>query len=168
MLVEASKALPKSRALGSLARQAIEQSRTQATATMEDAEKLKSGEAYAALIYLALAHRDDNALRKKALELLTDFPAGKPQLRRAGLLAVSLLGDSSPTDTGALAKMVEEGAQGSDLIALLALACHRAGGDVWQSFRAESEELLASQALPGHLVLLINHLSENRLPLAAN
>jgi hypothetical protein len=53
------------------------------------------------------------------------------------------------------------------LVVLTALACRRAGGDVWQTFRAESQDLLAQIPLPGSVVVLISRLANAPLPLLA-
>jgi hypothetical protein len=54
--------------------------------------------------------------------------------------------------------MVKKSPASSEHVALLALACRRAGGDQWEQFRAASRDLLGSQPLPGELVVLVNRL----------
>jgi len=47
---------------------------------------------------------------------------------------------------------------GADPVALVALACHRAGVAAWEKFLAQSRELLGEQFLPGEVVVLVNRL----------
>ena len=49
-------------------------------------------------------------------------------------------------------------------MALAALACHRLGGEAWETFRAGLLETLGKQPLPGSVVLLVNRLSGSNLP----
>ena len=58
-----------------------------------------------------------------------------------------------------------ESASDADSVALIALACRRAGGEVWNEFRAASPEFIGNHPLPGDLVVLINRLSMPALKL---
>ena len=48
--------------------------------------------------------------------------------------------------------------ESAEAVALVALACRKAGGSTWDAFRAQSRELLGEQPLPGELVVLVNRL----------
>jgi len=56
---------------------------------------------------------------------------------------------------------------GEDAVVLVAMACRKAGGEAWRTFRAESQQTLGRQPLSGTVVVLISRLSATRLPLVA-
>jgi len=165
MIVEASQALPHSQELASLAALAVSQSKPLVPAVLAEAEE-SLNESFMTILYLALALRGDESFQENALEILAKAPANNPYFRQAGQLAERLLTDPNRHDPSTLAELVKNGVQGGDLVALTAMACYRTGGDAWQTFRAESRNLLGKQALPGHVVRLVHYLPENRLPLA--
>jgi hypothetical protein len=69
------------------------------------------------------------------------------------------LGDSTRFKGEELVKVIAEaGVVGEDVMVLVAMACHRAGGDTWAAFRAQMRDLLGDQPLPGSVVVLINRL----------
>jgi hypothetical protein len=112
-------------------------------------------------IFAALANPTDRAYTTKLLTLLSDSEPdeGTKQLR---LLGRVLLGDITDADRKALGELVATGVGGSDPVALVALACRRAGSATWDQFRASSHELLGEQPLPGELVVLVNRLPDPR------
>jgi len=55
---------------------------------------------------------------------------------------------------------------GEEMVALVAIACKRAGGDAWDTFRREQTYLLGGQPLSGDVVVLVNRLSLGRVALA--
>jgi hypothetical protein len=82
-------------------------------------------------------------------------------------VAKSVLADRIHIDRLALTGLVKSGIAGDDLIVLTALASRRAGGDTWDTFRAESSDLLAAAPLHGSVSVFVNRLANSKLPLVA-
>ena len=150
--------------LADLARRACEPSAREALAALD--KKSDDADALAAVLYAALAMRDDE-FAKKAVPSLTKSAGKDDPLAAARAIARALLGDRKQIDSQSLAKIITDGVAGDDLTLLLAMACLRDGGDTWNLFRAASRELLGEQPLDGNVVVLINRLSVRQLPIVA-
>ncbi len=167
VVTESSRALPDEPQLANLVENARKLSGRCVTNAMKRVDKnAEDDDSFATLLYAALAMRDDADVRARALKLLrTDAEQASPS--PAHLVAESLLKDRDHLDQGALSDLASNGVSGEDLTVLTALACRRAGGEAWQTFRAEAHELIGSQPLPGHTIVLIHRLSQNRLPVTS-
>jgi hypothetical protein len=111
-----------------------------------------------AAVYAALTISDEE-FRAKVLAVLPDSVTGAASSHVARLAARGLLGDSTRFKGEELVKVIAEaGVVGEDVMVLVAMACHRAGGDTWTAFRAQMRDLLGDQPLPGSVVVLINRL----------
>jgi hypothetical protein len=120
---------------------------------------------YAAATYAALARRNDAEFSGRAYEAIT-AAAAEPTSWFTRTIVPALFGRGGDAVQTDLAKLVRDGTvNGEDAIALLALACRRAGRDAWATFRAEAGELLGRQPLAGDVVVLVNGLSATNLPL---
>jgi hypothetical protein len=122
-------------------------------------------DAWMSAFHAALAKRDDAELRQKALDALSRQAVSNPEFAAVGTVAAALLVESSQIDRPALTDVIARGVVGDDLVVLTALAARRAGGDVWQTFRAETLSELGKQPLSGAAVVLLNRLSRPALPL---
>ena len=163
IVTESASALPDEPELRELASFALAKAEPFLEKTLQQvAEDEGKTDAYAGLLYAALAMRNDASLRTRALEVLAKS-SSDASLGPVHVLAKSLLADQDQVDTDALSQLVSTGVSGADLITLTGLACRRVGGDAWQTFRAESRDLLSSQPLPGHVVVLVDHLSRQQL-----
>jgi hypothetical protein len=166
---EASRSLPDNAELAALAKLAREKTRPAFDKQLEALEKEpESAGAFACVLYGALALRDDAELSARATKALT-APREKEkqsQLAAAITLAEALLGDPQNIDGEALSQLVSSGVYGEEMVALVAIACKRAGGDAWDTFRREQTYLLGSQPLSGDVVVLVNRLSLGRVALA--
>ena len=131
-----------------------------AKAALADLEKSPDDPAaYFAVLYTALGIRNASSeFLAKAKPLLTDGKADSP-LADVRTVAKALLAEPKDVDAKALAELVAKGVRGDDMVALTALACRRAGGEVWTAFRAESRAILGDQPLSGAVVVLVNRLS---------
>jgi hypothetical protein len=95
-------------------------------------------------------------------------PHGKSAPLAAYLIVGNaLLAAPGDIDQSELSAIVKEPLPDEDLIVLAALACRRAGGDVWNDFRAASKDLLGAQPFPGDMVVFINRLGSLKTSLAA-
>ncbi|HWB10669.1 MAG TPA: VIT domain-containing protein [Pirellulales bacterium] len=121
--------------------------------------------AFTAVLYAALADRDDAAAAGSLLDLLAPQAAKSPESKLAYELARAIVSDPADVDRAMLIRTVRGDLAGEDLVTLAALACCRAGGDTWQAFRAESQRLLGSQPLPSNVVVLVNQLDRADNPL---
>lgn len=168
IVTEASRALHEQPELATLARRATEISRPFVSDAVKRLEhNPDDDDGFAALLYAALAMRDDSDLQARALKLLnTEARPSEPAAAR--VLAESLLSDPEHADRRELSRLVTAGVSGQDLTVLTALACRRSGGEAWQTFRAEARDLLGSQPLPGDAIILINRLSEDHLALTGD
>jgi hypothetical protein len=165
ILREAARSLPQERELTALAQAALEQS-AGARARLQKALDAKPGDESTRLgvLYASLAHPGDAAYTTRALAQLTteghDASIVPPTLARA------LLGEPMTADRQALIDLLGHDLQGADRVALTALACRRAGGEAWETFRAQARDVLGGQELPGEVVVLVNRLSQPLLSLA--
>jgi Ca-activated chloride channel family protein len=157
-ICEAVRILPAEKELAALAAAAREKSAAAATAALTEASTNKGSiTSLASAIYAALANPSDRAYTAKLLTLLSasETDEATKELR---LLGRALLGDINDTDRKSLGELVTAGVGGADPVALIALACRKAGGATWDQFRAQSRELLGKQPLPGEVVVLVNQL----------
>jgi Ca-activated chloride channel family protein len=155
----ASRALPEETELAALAAAARKQAQSAARAAVGDLEKNRNDRsALASALYAALANPDDGDYRAQAAPFLVakaDDDAAASQVR---LLAALLIGEPSDADRQKLTELLAGDVAGEDAVALTALACHKAGTEVWELFRAQSRELLGRQPLPGDVIVLIQRL----------
>jgi Ca-activated chloride channel family protein len=148
-------------ALVQLARSACEPAARDALATLE--KEPNNPEVFAAVLYSALAMKDREFTAK--LRPLLTKPEGEDNgLAVARTIASALLTHREQIDTTALASVVSGSVTGEDLTVLLAMACRRTGGDIWNTFRGAAIELIGQQPLDGHVVVLINRLAAAQLP----
>lgn len=164
---EAARALPQESELQQLAQAAAGKSQAAVRAMLAAlAKNAEDPNAYFGTLYATLALPDDGQLRAQAAALLTK--AGNPQSPLASVRAVAaaLLSQPAPIAPATLEQWLRGGLGHEDLAVLTALACCRAGGDSWQIFRAEAQDLLAQLPLPGHVVVLVNRLAHSALPLS--
>jgi len=122
------------------------------------------------VFYSALAYRNDDEFLARARRALLNTSSGKTQLAAARSFVRALL--DREVDPGAVAAAFEnrnpagasrDFALGDDRVVLAALACRKAGGEAWRSFRAEAGSLLGNQPLSGGVVVLVNRLSGREL-----
>ena len=119
-----------------------------------------------AAAYAAMTMNDKNLNAKLLTALREEAPESGPT--GAALVAArNLLCDSTQINADRLRNVIEAGGvTGEDVTVLLALACHRAGGDAWTVFRAHMRDLLGEQPLPGSVVVLVNRLGGKLLAVA--
>jgi hypothetical protein len=105
---------------------------------------------------------DDAALGAKVLTALPSETSDDSSLNRIVTATRGLLGEPLELGDEQLANLLaSDGAPGEDVTVLLALACRRAGGDTWSTFRVARQGLLGGQPLAGSVVVLVNRLSGN-------
>jgi hypothetical protein len=164
---EAARALSNEAELTALATAARAKSRAAITAALAELDKNRDdASAFAAVLYAALAMRDDQQLTEKAIRLLTESQADDSPLAPARPMARVLLTRPQAADVEAIVKMIETGVAGQDMTVMLAIACRRAGGDAWSAFRREATDMLGKQPLAGSVLVLINRLNGSQLDLA--
>jgi len=162
---ESARNLPLEAELAALLKPVSDQCRGAAERAVAKLEKSPgSDKAILQTTYAALAWREDDAFRSRAATALAVIEKDKPVESAWKTLALVLLGAPPADRTDALSKAMSN-VGGEDPTVLLALACRKAGGDAWRTFRAGSQEMLGRQALAGSVVVLISRLSETRLPL---
>jgi Ca-activated chloride channel family protein len=166
-VTEAARALPKEKELADLAaslRQRCFEAGRDAAKALDKAPEDPA--LFLATLYGALAFRDEADYAAQASELLGQGAADSP-LAAARTIAKALLAPQKEIDAKALEALIAKGPRGDDLVALLALASRRAGGETWPKFRAESQELLGGQPLSGAVVVFISRLAGPDLRIAA-
>lgn len=114
--------------------------------------------AFLGVLYAALAERSQPATAAARLTLLNKKPEAAADFAAARAVANVLLAQRDSIEASALPALVRGDVAGDDLLVLTALACRRAGGETWQTFRAESSRLLGNQPLPGSVIVLIGRL----------
>ena len=159
-ITTASRMLPDRRELSAWAGQVRNQCRPAAKKTIaalkDDPQELST---ILAAVYAAMVMGDAN-LNAKVLAALpykptADSPAAGIVFAARGLLSAPLRVDGEQ-----LGSLIAAGRiSGEDNTVLVAMACHRAGGELWTAFRAEMKGLLGKQPLPGSVVVLVNRLS---------
>jgi hypothetical protein len=107
-------------------------------------------------IFAALANPADGAYNAKLLTLLSasETDEATKDLRLLGRVLIDA--KITEADRKSLGELVAAGVGGADPVALIALACRKAGGSNWEQFRFHSRELLGEQPLPGEVVVLVN------------
>jgi len=112
-------------------------------------------------VYAAMVIENPD-LGAKVLGALPDKATIDSPVAAAMFAARGLLGKPVQFDSQQLASLVSAGRiSGEDTTVLVAMACHRIGGETWTAFRAEMKGLLGKQPLPGSVVVLVNRLSGN-------
>ncbi|MEA3366794.1 MAG: hypothetical protein U9R68_01625, partial [Planctomycetota bacterium] len=157
-----------------LAHRARVQSEPARRRVMETLEKSPQHvQAGVGLLYAALTTRNDVMdIHNEASRLLVQGDAAKlpPPVAALRTLAAALLKPADEADAKALGKLTLTGAsgvRGPDMVVLTALACRRAGGEAWRTFRAEARPILGGQPLPGSVVVLVGRLTRPDLRLAS-
>jgi Ca-activated chloride channel family protein len=166
-IASAARSLPADKELSALASSVrklalpvVGEARSAAEANRTDIQALVG------VLYASLAEPQDADLLAKALPLFAAKADEQGPAADVRTLARLLVGQPMGDDA-ALVAMISRDPTDVDSVALLAIACHRAGGDTWQKFRAASHDTLARYPLPGELVVLVNRLAENRLQVAS-
>jgi len=164
---ESARSLPGEAELAALAKSAGDMCRDAARKAVSEFDK--SPKDYAAqlrLVYAALARRESDDVRADAQKAL-GAPKGDDAYGQVIRTAVAALLATDKVDQTALADAVSQKPAGEDAVVLVAMACRKAGGEAWRTFRAESQQTLGRQPLSGTVVVLISRLSATRLPLVA-
>jgi Ca-activated chloride channel family protein len=157
--------LPDEKELIRLADSVRQQAREAAAKAADVKDRTEEPSAMLAAVYGALA-LDEAGLRTKVLGAVSREPGPGSPAAGVGLAARGLLGEPLQVAPQQLGKLITEGAvTGEDAIVLVALACRRAGEPTWTAFRAEMQELVGNQPLPGSVVVLIHRLSGNVSPM---
>jgi hypothetical protein len=168
ILTEVSCTLPDQPELKALAAHARKQSRVAAEKVLKALEgKPQDEAAFVATVYASLVFRDDGRFSDRALRAIMAGGASDSALGRARIVAQALLADPGDIDRQPLAELAAADISGEDMAVLMALAGRRAGGGVWNAFRARSKDSLGEQPLPGSIVVLISRLAGSNLPLVA-
>ena len=166
-VTEASGALPNETELASLAKAARRRSESAARDALKALdESPDDAPAFYKVLYAALAIADDADFRSRARAALAAGKGKNARLAQFRVVAASLLAPAGEIDSEALAGLLTQPLRGNDMVALTALACRRAGGSAWDTFRAESRSILGDQPLDGSVVVLVNSLAAPRLILA--
>jgi Ca-activated chloride channel family protein len=164
---EAARALPENDELQTLAAAALAKSQAAIRAQLDALAKNDVTALYPVL-FAALADRDNGELRAEALRLLTTAGAQDAQhLSSTRIVASALLDKQASIDRASLAKLAEGNFGGDEMTLLTALACRRAGGDVWQAFRASARDNLSRQPLSGNVIVVISRLPRTNLELVS-
>lgn len=181
-IAEAARAMPKEGELSAAAESARRRTKSAADAALAALEKSPDdAQAWFRALYAALAARDDQGALGKPRPLLArgGAPAG-----RWPAIAQALLEAPGKADAGALGGAIQEllglsqqqvtlafssaGRMGDDdVVALTALACRRAGGQAWSTFRAESRNILGNRPLDGSVVVFVGGLGRPGVTVAA-
>jgi sarcosine oxidase gamma subunit len=165
---ESSRTLPEEKELRALAQLVQKLAREAADDVIGKLEESPGdAAAFFATLYAALSLGDDEALMAKVRPLIVDEKGTTPDLSWQRELARALIEPADRIDREALRSVISDRIRGDDMVLLTALACRRAGGEVWETFRAESRHILGRQALDANVVLLVHRLSHSELPLLA-
>lgn len=156
---EAWRLLSGEKELTTLAKQAADVSHPAAVDALTELQKNKDNPtALLSTIFATLARSEQGDLAYAGRRvLLAQHDAASP-LAAYRAVAKALLSAPDKMDRAALTEIVQSPLEGEDLLVLTAFACRRAGGDVWNTFRAESKDLLGGQPLSGDVVVLVNRL----------
>ena len=163
MISESSRALPDEHELAELSELAKQKSQQAGKQAIEAlSKKAEDQAAYTQLLFAALAatSNGDGQFVKQALPLLTK--SKDP----TATLAEALLGNSPTKQIDTLVRVVNNGVAGEELVVLTAMACRRAGGEAWTTFRSKSQQIVGKQPLRGEVVLIVNRLASPLLPMA--
>jgi len=161
-ITTASRLLPDHKGISALADQVRDKCRPaaeKAVTTLKDRPQEFSAvltAVYAAMV-IGNTHANANVLAALPNKTTADSPVAGALFAARGLLS-----SSHRTDGAQLGSLVAAGkVKGEDITVLVAMACHKAGGELWTTFRAEKRGILGKQPLPGSIVVLINRLSGN-------
>jgi hypothetical protein len=165
---EAWRVLPHETELTALSKQAAELSHPAAVDALTAlGKKRDDATALLSTIFATLARSEQGDLAHAARRvLLAPYDKAAP-MAAYHTVAKALLSSPKDIDRAALTELLRQPLEHEDLLLLTAVACRRAGGEVWEAFRAESKDLLGSQPLSGDVVVFINRLSNSQIPLAA-
>jgi len=110
-----------------------------------------------AALYAALALGDAD-LAKRTQAAYASSPVAA--------IADGLLGQTAKPDalTGLLKQ--PDALASDDWVLLAALACRRAGGETWLAWRAQASSIMGSRPLSGGVVVVVNRIGANPLPIA--
>ena len=89
--------------------------------------------------------------------------------RLANMLLTPRPDGQAPWPSDGPTKVLQELQMSSDdLVVLAALAARRIGNGAWLAFRGEMHDVIADNYLSGHAVVVVNRLSNPKLPFAVN
>ncbi len=165
-MVESAGALPGEKELAELAKKAQTAARESAGKTIEVLGERPSDEQQSAAVYAALAYPADRDFTAKVHKAVVIEYGGRGMTGAVGAAAVLLAADKQAgfdTLADALAG-AQSIVRGQDKVLLIALACRKAGGEIWKRFRMEAGNILGNQILPGSVVVLVNRLGRTPLP----
>ncbi len=162
----ASRSLPQEQELAALAGEARTLALPAVAEALAAADKdRKDIAALTAVLYASLAEPQNAELLEKGAPIIA-AKGDEGEALNMRVLARVLLGRKGAEDDAALTALTKAEPTSADQVALLALACHRTGGEAWEQFRVASRDLLGKHPLPGELVVLINRLASNQLQVA--
>jgi hypothetical protein len=165
IVTESARALPDADQLQQLAKLARSKAREALKSVMASSDdNVKDARAMLPTCYAALAMRDDDAQRQRAVELLRSAGTHDSPEATMAKFAVAILTEPTKVDRQGLAQLVTGRLAGADTVVLAALAARRAEGDMWRTFRANMQDVLGNQPLPGTVVVLVNRLANPALP----
>jgi hypothetical protein len=160
--IAASRTLDDEKELAALAASIRGQIRSAAEKALSTfAEKPDDITAILPAVYAAMAM--ENAAQSAEVLAALPYETSDNATLTATIIATrGLLGESlHPHDEQLTALLTSGGVTGEDVSVLLALACHRAGGEIRHAFRVARRDLLGAQPLAGSVVVLINRLTGN-------
>jgi Ca-activated chloride channel family protein len=181
ILVEASRTVPEDEALRALATDAVEFAAMHAEdcAAALRKEPANIGH-YLGVVYARLTlgraaefgvEITDDMLDRLTLQLMEARADGPlvPITRLAHMLLVPKPSGLPPWPSDGPTKVLQELQMSSDdLVVLAALAARRIGNGAWLTFREEMRDVIADNYLSGHAVVVVNRLSNPKLPFAVN
>jgi hypothetical protein len=154
-ITQAAKMLPQNEELAALAKQIVPLLRERAPELVKAAEE--SPAFTPAALYAALALGDAN-LAKRTQAAYASSPVAA--------IADGLLGATA--QPRALSELLAQphALTTEDWVLLAALACRRSGGETWAAWRAQAANIMGSRLLPGGVVVVVNRIGANPLPIA--
>ncbi|MCY3022252.1 MAG: hypothetical protein NTW87_24845 [Planctomycetota bacterium] len=166
-ITEAAKALPKEDELAALSAQVLPLARAEADDALAAFERAPAGTtACLSCIYAALILDDPRISARVRLFSLNEACTTANPLA-APITNALLTAQPAGSALEPLLKNASARIAGADWVVLAALAFRRAGGEEWEAWRAAAKDILGPQALPGSVVVLVNHLGRASLPLVA-
>jgi hypothetical protein len=154
MIAEAASALPEEEDLQALAEHAAGLAKPAVDKAVAALREKPDDEALTAVIFAALADRSNAEQRGAALEAL-----GNREPSALVVIAKALLTEPGKIDRAAVQSQLLSPSGDDMLTAMLAIACRRAGNEVWSAFRARTSDILGRHALRGEVVVLVSRLS---------
>ena len=122
------------------------------------------------VLYADLAFRGVQGWPSRKRPALERMAPTDPALKALYIVRDTLLAADGNAYANSLVDLLRTQAdqlRGEDIVVLTALACRRAGGDAWRTFRENSRDLLGRQPLSGGVVTLVSNLSKAPLPAVA-